>query len=91
MSGPLVFVISAAGVSFNYFIPDIIPLKIIAGMYWVVSMSVVAMSINLARHLKNPDYEHFVVGHKCRKCQMPLMYVGEKCSNPDCDYEVRFQ
>lgn len=86
-SGPFMFIISGAGVSINYYLPSLIPSKLISGMYWVVSMSVIYMVWSLIQHFKNP---HHVVGEKCPKCQKPLLNTGVKCSNPDCGFKVKF-
>ena len=87
ISAPVIFIISGIGVSFDYYIPNFVPSKLLGGMFWVISLSVIGMACILVKHTKDP---HHVVGDKCRVCQKPLLHTGEKCSNPDCVYEVNF-
>lgn len=84
--GPFSFIISGGGVSFNYYIPDLIPLILLHGMYWVLLVSILGMIII---QFKDSQMPHAVIGEKCIKCQRPLLYTGVKCSNDKCDYEVK--
>ena len=85
--GPLVYFVSVFGVSFDHYIPSIIPSKIIDGMYWSIAVSCLGMAWFFMNHLGNP---HLSIGQQCPKCQKPILYTGIKCSNPDCDYVVKF-
>jgi hypothetical protein len=84
--GEFVFIITGSAICFNYFVPSILPDKVINGMYYYLMFSVLGVISFLYQSRHNPHISSGI----CPKCKSTVKSTGIKCSNPDCDYEVKF-
>lgn len=82
----VVFFVSGCGVLLNYYVPNLMPVKLISGMSYYLFIGLLGMVSFTIRHRNNPHISSEI----CPRCKNGVKYTGIECLSDDCKYKVKF-